>query len=188
MNRSPEVGLGIQFRLPGSGLVYPGSSLSEREREAAVALFEAGYGARVVAARLGVSRTAVRRLHDRWRLRSAGALMVRRGRRSFTFEFKLGVVRRFVAGEATAIELACEHDLSSPKLVENWVRAYRREGEEALRPKPKGRPAAAADSSGLSEVERLRQENLRLSAENAYLKKAGLEGAGARVKTQALAA
>jgi transposase-like protein len=28
------------------------------------------------------------------------------GRRSFTFEFKLGVVRRFVDGEATAPELA----------------------------------------------------------------------------------
>jgi transposase len=136
-----------------------------------VALFETGYGRGMVAARLGVSRTAVRRLHDRWKLRGAGALMMTPGKRSFTFEFKLGVVRRFVGGEATAAELAREHDLSSPKLVENWARLYRREGEEALRPKPKGRPAAAADPSGLSELERLRQENLRLSAENAYLKK-----------------
>lgn len=97
--------------------------------------------------------------------------MMKPGKRSFTFEFKLEVVRRFVDGEATAIELACEHDLSSPKLVENWVRAYRREGEEALRPKPKGRPAKAVDSSGPSELERLRQENLRLSAKVAYLEK-----------------
>lgn len=152
-------------------MVYQGSSLSERQRESAVAWFEAGYGARAVATRLGVSADAVRRLRDRWRLWSAGALMVKPGKRSFTFEFKLEVVRRFVDGEATAIELAREHDLSSPKLVENWVRAYRRDGEEALRPKPKGRPAAATDSSGVSELQRLRQENLRLSAENAYLKK-----------------
>lgn len=93
------------------------------------------------------------------------------GKPSFTFEFKLEVVRRYVSGEATALELAREHDLSSPKLVETWARAYRREGEEALRPKPKGRPAAAADTSGPSELQRLRAENLRLSAENAYLKK-----------------
>lgn len=171
MNRSPKVGLGIQFRLSGSGSVHPGSSLSERQRETVVGLFVAGYGPEAVATRLSVSRTAVRRLHDRWRLRSAGALMMKPGKRSFTFEFKLEVVRRFVDGEATAIELAREHDLSSPKLVENWVRAYRREGEEALRPKPKGRPAKAVDSSGSSELERLRQENLRLSAKVAYLEK-----------------
>lgn len=97
--------------------------------------------------------------------------MAMTGKRSFTFEVKLEIVRRFVAGEATAIELAREHELSSPRLVQNWVRAYRREGEEGLRPKPKGRPAAAADSSGPSELEQLRAENLRLSAENAYLKK-----------------
>jgi transposase len=97
--------------------------------------------------------------------------MMKPGKRSFTFEFKLEVVRRFVDGEATALELAREYDLSSPKLVEGWVRAYRRDGEEALRPKPKGRPVKPADTSGLSELDRLRAENLRLSAENAYLKK-----------------
>lgn len=93
------------------------------------------------------------------------------GKRSFTFEFKLEVVRRYVSGEVTALELAREHELSSPKLVEGWVRAYRREGEDALRPKRKGRPAAAPEPPGASELERLRAENLRLSAENAYLKK-----------------
>ena len=97
--------------------------------------------------------------------------MMKPGKRSFTFEFKLGVVRRFVDGEATAAELAREHDLSSSKLVENWVRAYRREGEEALRPKPKGRPVKAVDTSGPGELEQLRQENLRLSAKVAYLEK-----------------
>jgi transposase len=152
-------------------LVYPGSSLSERQRESAVALFEAGYGRNTAATRLGVSRTAVRRLHDRWKLRGAGALMMTPGKRSFTFEFKLEVVRRFVTGEATASELAGEHDLSSPKLVENWARLYRREGEEALRPKPKGRPAKPAGGSGLSELDRLRQENLELSAKVAFLEK-----------------
>jgi transposase-like protein len=151
--------------------VYPDSSLTQEQRETAVALFEAGYGEKAVATRLVVSRTAVQRLRDRWRLRGAGALMTTPGKRSFTFEFKIEVVRRFVAGQATAIELAREHGLSSPKLVENWARLYRRDGEDALRPKPKGRPVAVEDSSGLSEVERLRQENLRLSAEVAYLKK-----------------
>lgn len=153
--------------------MYPGSSLSEWQREIAVGLFESGHGPKAVASQLGVSRTAMRRLHDRWRLRSAGALVMKQDRRSFTFEFKVEVVRRYVNGEASAIELAGEYDLSSPKLVENWVRRYRREGEDGLRPKQRGRPARKTEppEGGLSEVERLRQENQRLAAENAYLKK-----------------
>lgn len=89
-------------------------------------------------------------------------------RRAFSFEFKLEVVRRFVAGEATAIELAREYGLSSPKTVQKWVAAFRREGEDALRPKPKGRPAKPAPAD---ELERLRQENLELSAKVAFLEK-----------------
>ncbi len=92
--------------------------------------------------------------------------------RSFSFEFKLDVVRRFVDGEATAAELAHEHDLSSPDLVKTWARKYRNEGEDALRPKRRGRPPNEPTQSGeLSELERLRRENQRLAAENAYLKK-----------------
>lgn len=144
------------------------SSLTVWQRGAAVRLFEAGLGYRVVATRLGVSWPAVARLRDRWSLRGAGAL-VSKQRGVFSFELKLEVVRRFVAGEATAIELAAEYGLASPKTVQKWVAAFRREGEDALRPKPKGRPAKAAAPG--DELERLRQENLRLAAENAFLKK-----------------
>ncbi|MFI6099463.1 helix-turn-helix domain-containing protein [Lentzea sp. NPDC051213] len=100
--------------------------------------------------------------------------MIRPNGRAFAFEFKLEVVRRFVSGEATAIELAAEYGLSSPKLVQSWVRVYRREGEDALRPKPKRPPKAVpgtSETSDVSELERLRAENQRLAAENAYLKK-----------------
>ncbi|MFC5116191.1 helix-turn-helix domain-containing protein [Amycolatopsis halotolerans] len=136
-----------------------------------MALFEAGHGRKAVAARLGVSATAVQRLRDRWTLRSAGALMNKPDRRSFAFEFKLEVVARYVGGEATALELAREHDLSSPKLVESWARAYRRDGEDALRPRRKGRPAKPVDPGGPGELERLRAENQLLSAKVAYLEK-----------------
>lgn len=99
--------------------------------------------------------------------------MSKPAKRSFTFEFKLDVVRAYLDGQASAAELAREHDLSSPKLVENWVRAYRRQGEDALRPKPKGRPSKDPDEPArpLSELEQLRRDNERLAAENAYLKK-----------------
>jgi transposase len=114
-------------------------------------LFETGLGYRVVATRLGVSGSAVARLRDRWSLRGAGALVGKRGGRVFSFE------------------LAGEYGLASPKTVQKWVAAFRREGEDALRPKPKGRPAKAAAPA--DELERLRQENLELSAKVALLEK-----------------
>src|SRR3954452_13520978 len=96
------------------------SSLSEDERATAVALFQAGLGRDAVAGRLGVSPSAVRGLYDRWRSWAGAALVGRPTKRSFSFEFKVGVVRRCLAGESAAA-LAREFDLSSPKLIETWA-------------------------------------------------------------------
>ncbi|WP_242676825.1 helix-turn-helix domain-containing protein [Rhodococcus sp. ABRD24] len=87
---------------------------------------------------------------------------------------KLDVVQRFLAGETKA-DLATDLGLSSVQLLEKWVREYRRDGEDALRPpKPKGR-RPRSDSAVLSgevwELERLRRENDRLRAEVDYLGK-----------------
>ncbi|WP_324013271.1 helix-turn-helix domain-containing protein [Microbacterium sp. JZ37] len=90
---------------------------------------------------------------------------------SYSFERKLEIVTRFLAGETKA-ELAREFDLSSPKLIETWARRYRNEGEDALRPKRTGRPPERnADPSEATELERLRRENARLQAQVAYLGK-----------------
>lgn len=149
-----------------------GSSLSEDQRVAAVALFEAEWGSGAAAKHLGVPEHPVRRLYDRWRVRGSGALVTKPTKRVFSFEFKLDVVRRFLAGESK-LALAREFDLSSPKLIETWARKYRNEGEDALGPKPPGRPRAnsAEQPSEASEVTRLRRENERLRAEVAYLGK-----------------
>ena len=97
--------------------------------------------------------------------------MTKPTKRVFSFEFKLDVVRRFLAGE-TKLELAREFDLSSPKLIETWARKYRNEGEDGLRPKPAGRPAKPGVAPGeVGELEQLRRENERLRAEVAYLGK-----------------
>ena len=90
----------------------------------------------------------------------------------FPQELKVAVVRRFLAGESK-IELAREYGLSSGKIIEPWVRIYRSEGEEGLRSKRKGRPAAPSESSAAdaSELEQLRAENERLRTQVAYLGK-----------------
>ena len=90
----------------------------------------------------------------------------------FSFEFKLDAVQRYRAGEPK-VALAKELGLSSPLLLEKWARQYRIEGEDGLRPKPKGRPKTnpGTASKPEPEVERLRRENERLRAEVAFLGK-----------------
>lgn len=46
-------------------------------------------------------------------------------------------------------------------------------GDDALKLKPKGRPKGSAKPKVLTEEDKLRRENERLRAENAYLKKCG---------------
>jgi transposase-like protein len=92
------------------------SSLSEEQREAAVALFETGWGAWAVATRLGVGRGAVKRLYGRWRTRGGTTLSAKPIRPVFSFEFKLDAVQRYRAGEPK-VALAKEHGLSSPLLL-----------------------------------------------------------------------
>lgn len=146
------------------------SSLSQAQRVSAVASFEEGLADRAVATLLGVPRDPVRRLYQRWRLRGRGALVSKKAARaSYSFEFKLALVQRLVGGE-DAMALAEEAQLSSPKLLATWARIYRREGEDGLRPKPKGRPRESPPA-GESELERLRREVEYLRAENAYLGK-----------------
>jgi transposase len=91
-------------------------------------------------------------------------------RPSYSFEFKIGLVKRFLEGEAV-VALTEEAKLSSPQLLQAWVRSYRRHGEEALRPKLKGRRPKPAEAAEESELEKLRREVEYLRAENAYLGK-----------------
>ena len=151
--------------------MHPRSSLTEEQRGAAVALFEQGWGYKAAGSHLGLGQFAVRKLYRRWSVRGRGALVGKPTKSRYSFELKLDVVRKFLDEGATADELARVYELSSGQLVQSWVRAYRRHGEDGLKPKPKGRPPDPTPPAEISDLERLQQENLRLRAENAYLKK-----------------
>lgn len=147
------------------------SSLTQEQRIAAVVLFEKGAASRAVATSLEVPRDPIRRLHQRWRVRGRGVLVSKRATPAvYPFELKLDLVQRFLAGETLA-ELAEEGGLSSPVLLRRWVREYRAHDEDALRPKPKGRPAKSTVTGEETELDRLRREVEYLRAENAYLGK-----------------
>jgi transposase-like protein len=148
----------------------PYSSLTEQQRVAAVGLFEAGYGHKSTAVKLGVGRQAVGVLFERWRIHGREALVEKRTKRQYSFETKLEIVRRYLAGEP-AMELCEEFGLSSRRLLTKWARLFGEQGEDGLRPKPKGRPPSRPAPEPGSELERLRAENERLRAEVAYLGK-----------------
>ena len=105
-----------------------------------------------------------------------------------SFEFKLALVRQFLAGEGTQPDLAHMRQLSSPKLLGKWIQIYREQGEDGLPPKAKGRPKSVPGTAGseASELEKLRQENQRLAAENAYLKNTSLEEPTTALKVSAV--
>ncbi len=154
--------------------MHPRSSLTEGQRGAVVALFEQGWRYHATATHLGLSPWAVRDLYRRWSLHGKMALVAKPTKTTYSFEFKLGVVRKVLDDGATAEALAREYGLSSGTLVRSWVRSYRRDGEDGLKPKPKAQrhnDSRSPDDDGLSDLARLEQENLRLRAENAYLKK-----------------
>ncbi|AKK03577.1 transposase [Corynebacterium epidermidicanis] len=146
------------------------SSLSEFQREQLVALFEQGLGYTAAANRLGVGLYAVKRFERRFKLHGRLCLVEKPTKQQFSFEVKKEVVDRFIAGESK-MDLAREFGLSSDQLVSSWVRAWRAGGDEALRPKPKGRPKGSSPTKTVTEEDRLRREVEKLRAENAYLKK-----------------
>ena len=146
------------------------SSLTQKQREQLVDYFEQGLGAQALATLMGVHRDSVRVLHRRWKLHGRLCLVEKPTKQTYSFETKKQVVDRFNAGESM-MELAAEFQLSSDQLVTGWVRAWRQGGDEALMPKPKGRPKKSVEPTPESEEDKLRRELRLLKAENAYLKK-----------------
>lgn len=150
--------------------MYFKGALSHSDAVSAVELFEQGLSAKSVARALDLASTSVQMLYQRWQVRGTGALVTRE-RKQYDLETKLLIVRRHLQGVSGRV-LAQEYDLPSPGTVTNWAKIYRRDGEDGLRPKKRGRrPLARENPVPESEVEQLRRENERLRAEVAYLGK-----------------
>lgn len=150
--------------------MYSGSTLSQADAGLAVELFEHGFTAKSASLSLDLAPNPVQMLYQRWQLRGRDALVTRE-RRQYDFGTKLEIVLRHVAGESGRA-LAEEYGLPSPSTVANWTSIYRREGEDGLRPKRRGRPPTdRGNPPPQNEIETLRKENERLRAEVAYLGK-----------------
>lgn len=151
--------------------MHPRSTLTHEQRAALVGLFEQGFGYKSAARQVGVGKKPARNLYDRWQIRGSVVLVRKPNTSVYPFEVKRDAVLRFLAGESRG-SIAKDLGLSRPDLVRKWARIYEQQGEDGLRPKPKGRPAKSGSkpSKPLSETEQLRRQVEYLQAENAYLK------------------
>lgn len=107
--------------------------------------------------------------------RSAGAeglLDVGGSQCRYSFETKLAAARAVVEEGATRSEAMARFGVRSEAPISRWVKAYREGGEEALRPKSKGRPrGSGAGAAPMTREQELEREVRRLEAQVAYLKK-----------------
>ena len=91
---------------------------------------------------------------------------------TYSFETKLAAVRAVVDEGMTRPEAMAKFGIASPSSFKKWLKAYREEGPEALRPKPKGRPrGSGSPPKELTREQELERRIRKLEAENAYLKK-----------------
>lgn len=94
--------------------------------------------------------------------------------KTYTPEFKILIVNKYLSGEYTVPQLSNEYDIHT-RLIRKWVTKFQLTGTEGLRDHrgQHGKHAGGRPKNPkyANELEQLRQENLRLKGENFLLKK-----------------
>lgn len=141
---------------------------------------DVGYDA--ITKKYGLGSTSIlRRWISAYKALGYEGLRRSRGKKNYSFEFKMNVVQLYLTMEVSYQELAMQIGMNNPNLICSWVCNYRTAGADALRPQKKGRKPqvlnpkeqTANTEKEKTDSEYLRQledENLRLRIENAYLK------------------
>jgi transposase len=139
----------------------------------AAAMFAEGHGRQSTAKRLGLPKSTVRKWQRTYfAVGVEGLADMGKRSRSYSWEVKVAAARAVVEGGATMADAMARYGIASQSPLEKWCRSYREGGQEALRPKPKGRPrGAGGKSAGMTREQELERRIQRLEAENAYLKK-----------------
>ena len=71
-------------------------------------------------------------------------LKVSRKNNNYSFEFKFNVVNLYLKGEMSYQELANQLKINNPSLIVRWVKDFRNQGSEGLKPKKRGRSSRMA--------------------------------------------
>jgi transposase-like protein len=150
------------------------SKYDESTRKRAAELFELGYGVGAAATALSIPRDTVRKWHRTFfAVGLEGLLSMGSKPEKYTWEQKCAAARAVVDKGATKADAMARFGIASVSPLERWCRLYRDGGDEALLPKPKGRPEGSANRprAPLTREQELEERVRKLEVENAYLKK-----------------
>ncbi|MEQ3346464.1 transposase [Peptoniphilus senegalensis] len=68
-------------------------------------------------------------------------LKVSRKKNSYSLDLKLNVVDLYLTGEMSYQSLANEFKINNPSMIARWVKEFREEGIEGIKPKKRGKPS-----------------------------------------------
>lgn len=146
---------------------------TKEEWAKALELYKKGYGTKTISRVIGINedylwqRCRQYNLTGRW-------YAERKKNICADAELKTEVVKAATQQSLSLEEIMAKYGISR-YCLQSWLRKYSHGGyEELLATKPKGRRPKVPKpkrTKGMSELERLREENEYLKAENAYLKK-----------------
>lgn len=154
----------------------------EFKKEIVTAYIEGEGGRKYLANKYGVkSPSNILRWVNAYKEFGDEGLMRSRQNKKYTFKFKLSVVELYLTTEVSYQELALSVGINNPPLITKWVNDYRIAGPDALREKCKGRKPTMSKPKDISidiqkefnnieYFKQLKEENLKLRIENAYLK------------------
>lgn len=145
---------------------YFGFSIDDKREIAS--LIEQGRGHRFLMDRYCVTRSTAQRWIRQYKaIGLDGLLNMGSTHKSYSYETKLAAVTAFIDEGIPYVEIMSMYGIVNETRLRAWVRAYREDGPEALRPKPKGRPKGSTSKpkEQTNELERLRTENERLRCE-----------------------
>ena len=68
-------------------------------------------------------------------------LKVSRKKNSYSLDLKLNLVDLYLTGEMSYQSLANEFKINNPSMIARWVKEFREEGIEGIKPKKRGKPS-----------------------------------------------
>lgn len=106
-------------------------------------------------------------------------LEVKRTHKSYSAAEKYAIILPVLSGKLSATQAAILANISSKSVICQWLKRFQKQGIIGLEDKSRGRKAMKPSTNRRvkktkepqTELERLRERNLYLEAENAYLKK-----------------
>ena len=136
-----------------------------------------GYGYPTTSKFFNIDQSLVRQWVAQYNKNGEAAFSEKQRHRVLSLEIKLAVIESVQTDGLSAREAMIKFDLKSPSQVFNWLRQYREQGIDGLKPKPKGRTKLMPKPIKLSKADQdktqkeLLEELAYLRAENAFLKK-----------------